>query len=191
MSVGVMLVDLCISSEDKILKLIGQQAQWEVPLHALLYNKLQKRGHNPRRERKYQGSKEKVDLLISYDGTEYAIEIKVESATHPGQINEASFNTREGEIGTAMTEIVADDIAKVQGFYNYAESPNPNAINLVLLLGYSATAQLHMTAIKDDQPPSQFGQGKTTFDHKGPEGQGAKNGKGSKLTVAVYYADYY
>lgn len=190
MDIGVFLVQLCVSLEDRILALISQQAEWEIPLHALLFEELKARGHKPRREKGYPGSAETLDLFITYDAKEYAIEVKVESASRPGQIAEASFMTRSKDFGAALTEKVGGDVAKVQRFHPYG-SDDSALRNLVLLLAYTAKAQSLMTDLSNDTPPSQFGQGSKTFDHSGPDGQGVRNGKGSKLTVGLYYADYY
>ena len=190
MDIGVFLVQLCISLEDRILGLISQQAEWEIPLHALLFDELKARGHKPRREKDYPGSREKLDLFLTYDATDYAIEVKVESASRPGQIAEASFMTKSRDFGPALTEKVGGDIAKVRQFHPDG-SGGSDSRNLVLLLAYTAKAQSLMTDLWNDTPPSQFGQGSKTFDHTGPDGQGVLNGKGSKLTVGLYYADYY
>ena len=44
MDIGQFLVQLCVSLEDRILSLISQQAEWEIPLHALLFEELASRG---------------------------------------------------------------------------------------------------------------------------------------------------
>jgi hypothetical protein len=187
MDIGQFLVNLCVSLEDRILSLISQQAEWEIPLHALLFEELAARGHRPRREKGYTGSSETLDLLIPYDSKEYAVEVKVESASRPGQIADASFMTHSKDFGGAITDKVGGDIAKVQRFHAYESESR----NLVLLLAYTAKAQSLMEDLYNDTPPSRFGQGSKTFDHTGADGQGARNGKGSKLTVGLYYADYY
>jgi hypothetical protein len=192
MDVGDFLVNLCISLEAKILGLISQQAEWEIPLHALLYQELAARGLKPAREENYPGAGGKsLDLIITYDGKQYAIEVKVESASRPGQIAEAAFMTADRDFGPALTEKVGGDIAKVQRFYNYGASGDTELRNLVLLLAYTAKAQALMAELAADTPPSKFGQGLQTFDHSGKNGRGARNGQGSKLTVGLYYADYY
>lgn len=187
MDIGQFLVQLCVSLEDRILSLISQQAEWEIPLHALLFEELAARGHRPRREKGYEGSAETLDLLIPYNGTSYAVEVKVESASRPGQIADASFMSRGKDFGGAITDKVAADIAKVRRFHPDSAEPR----NLVLLLAYTAKAQALMEDLYNDTPPSHFGQGNRTFDHTGADDQGKRNGKGSKLTVGLYYADYY
>ncbi len=191
MDVGDYLVNLCVSLEDQILSLIGQRAEWEVPLHALLYTELEKQGLKPWREKPYPSSRERLDIYLLYDGKQYAVEIKVESASRPGQIAESAFATRDGDFGSAITEKVAEDIQKVQNFHHYGASTSMESTNLVLLLAYTAKAQGLMTELYNDTPPSKLGQGKKTFDHSGHDGVGKRNGKGAKLTVGLYYADYY
>jgi hypothetical protein len=213
MQPGEELISIILSCEDKIISYIRQQAEWEIPLHALLYEKLEQRGHITLREEKYPDKKKKsLDILFFYSSVLYAMEIKVESASRPGQIAESSFLTKEKELSSAITGEVADDVQKVVDFklalsdkelkrkitdpesrtakkkkmIDDADKNHDGYTKLVMLVGYSRQAQTAMSLIHGDALPTDFGQGTKKFDHDGVE-RGHANG--SLITVGVYYAD--
>ena len=186
------LVNIALSCENEIIELIKQQAEWEIPLHVVLYRELQKRGHKPKREAQYprKGLK-RLDILFVYDGAHYAVEVKVESASRPGQIAHSSFATADGDFSTAITEQVASDISKVTQFhaYDYGD-PSSVSRNLVMLVGYSLQAQDLMTQLSTDVVANDFGQGGVTFNHKGANVGRNTRVNGAKITVGVYQADH-
>jgi hypothetical protein len=217
MGVGDELLRIVLSCEAEIIGLIQQQAEWEIPLHAILYRELERSGHAPLREDNYRGSLQELDMMFFYGGALHALEIKVESASRPGHVANHAFLTRPSKeawdkgqrnVSTAMTKQVGDDIAKVSGFEltppkttgklsmrdqrkaDYLARADPShdgPTKLVMLVGYTQSAQEAMRLIHEDAVPTDFGQGKQSFKHEGARGGSAT---GAKLTVGVYYAEF-
>ena len=82
-----LLADLTINMEHSILETVQQGAAWENWYHIEIGKALARAGHVVRREQSYPDKpRDELDLLVTYNGTTYAIEVKVESAKKPGYI---------------------------------------------------------------------------------------------------------
>lgn len=82
-----LLADLTINMEQSILETVQQHGDWELWYHVVITKALARAGHTVRREQPYPGKpRGNLDLLVTYDGVTYAIEVKVESAMRPNFI---------------------------------------------------------------------------------------------------------
>ncbi len=82
-----LLADLTINMERSILETVQQGAGWESWYHIEIGKALSRAGHTVRREQSYPDKpKDELDLLVTYNGVTYAIEVKVESARKPNYI---------------------------------------------------------------------------------------------------------